>query len=69
MGLPLQTWERLHTKYAEVYADLERLMDPSRNMNRYRNLLIECDIVVDCHDSSLSGHLRSRLWCPSFPSS
>ena len=42
-----QTWERLHIKYVEVYEELERLMDPSRNMNRYRNLLIEFGTFTD----------------------
>ena len=34
-----QTWERLPVKYRRVYETLESLMDPSRNMSKYRQLV------------------------------
>ncbi|KAF8771177.1 Rap guanine nucleotide exchange factor 2 like protein [Argiope bruennichi] len=33
------TWEKLPTKYQKMFSDLQDLMDPSRNMCKYRNLL------------------------------
>ncbi|CAC5366729.1 RAPGEF2 [Mytilus coruscus] len=33
------TWEKLPNKYAKTYNDLRDLMDPSRNMSKYRNLM------------------------------
>ncbi|KAL8569549.1 hypothetical protein ACOMHN_002095 [Nucella lapillus] len=33
------TWEKLPSKYCKMFEDLETLMDPSRNMAKYRNLL------------------------------
>ncbi|XP_076458916.1 rap guanine nucleotide exchange factor 2-like isoform X3 [Babylonia areolata] len=32
-------WEKLPSKYCKMFEDLETLMDPSRNMAKYRNLL------------------------------
>ncbi|XP_046742541.1 rap guanine nucleotide exchange factor 6-like isoform X7 [Diprion similis] len=33
------TWEKLPTKYQRLFNDLEKLMDPSRNMSQYRQLI------------------------------
>ncbi|XP_067136215.1 rap guanine nucleotide exchange factor 6-like isoform X3 [Centruroides vittatus] len=33
------TWEKLPTKYQKIFEDLQDLMDPSRNMCKYRNLI------------------------------
>lgn len=33
------TWEKLPTKYQKMYEDMVDLMDPSRNMSKYRNLI------------------------------
>ncbi|CAL1529208.1 unnamed protein product [Lymnaea stagnalis] len=33
------TWERLPSKYSKLFEDLQSLMDPSRNMAKYRNLI------------------------------
>ncbi|KAK3090078.1 hypothetical protein FSP39_008974 [Pinctada imbricata] len=33
------TWEKLPSKYEKMYNDLKDLMDPSRNMSKYRNLI------------------------------
>ncbi|XP_048248295.1 rap guanine nucleotide exchange factor 6-like isoform X4 [Haliotis rufescens] len=33
------TWERLPSKYYKMFEDLQNLMDPSRNMAKYRNLI------------------------------
>ena len=33
------TWEKLPTKYQKLFQDMQQLMDPSRNMSRYRNLV------------------------------
>ncbi|GFR59964.1 Rap guanine nucleotide exchange factor [Elysia marginata] len=33
------TWERLPSKYLKLFQDLQSLMDPSRNMAKYRNLI------------------------------
>jgi len=34
-----QTWERVPDKYTKLLADLNMIMDPSRNFSRYRNLI------------------------------
>lgn len=33
------TWEKLPSKYSKLFSDLQEVMDPSRNMAKYRNLL------------------------------
>ncbi|XP_063367740.1 rap guanine nucleotide exchange factor 2 [Cydia amplana] len=33
------TWEKLPTKYLKLFNDLQTLMDPSRNMSKYRQLV------------------------------
>ncbi|XP_060720508.1 rap guanine nucleotide exchange factor 2 isoform X4 [Tachysurus vachellii] len=33
------TWERLPAKYEKLFAELQEVFDPSRNMAKYRNLL------------------------------
>lgn len=35
-----QTWEKLPTKYQKLFCDLQDLMDPSRNMSKYRQLVL-----------------------------
>ena len=34
-----QTWEKLPKRYQRLFEDMTDLMDPSRNMSKYRNLL------------------------------
>lgn len=34
------TWEKLPTKYQKLFNDLQELMDPSRNMSKYRQLVM-----------------------------
>lgn len=34
------TWEKLPSKYQKLFNDLQDLMDPSRNMSKYRQLLL-----------------------------
>lgn len=34
-----QTWEKLPSKYQRLFKDMQDLMDPSRNMSKYRNLI------------------------------
>jgi hypothetical protein len=36
------SWQRLATRYQDQYQELEQLMDPSRNMSRYRQMLAAC---------------------------
>ena len=36
------TWERVDVKHEDAFKEMEKLMDPSRNMSRYRNLLVRC---------------------------
>jgi Rap guanine nucleotide exchange factor 2 len=33
------TWEKLPSKYQRLFTEMQQLMDPSRNMSRYRNLV------------------------------
>jgi Rap guanine nucleotide exchange factor 2 len=33
------SWERVPQKYMNLFNDMQALMDPSRNMAKYRNLL------------------------------
>lgn len=47
------TWEKLSKRYTELYAELEQLMDPSRNMSRYRYLL--------------ASSQEAAPWIPFFP--
>lgn len=35
-----QTWEKIPAKYSKLFSDLQDLMDPSRNMSKYRQLII-----------------------------
>ncbi|XP_043208964.1 rap guanine nucleotide exchange factor 6-like, partial [Amphibalanus amphitrite] len=39
VGRLKQTWDKLPTKYQKIYNDMLGLMDPSRNMSKYRNLI------------------------------
>ena len=34
-----QAWDKVPTKYIKLFEDLQDLMDPSRNMSKYRNLV------------------------------
>ncbi|XP_055644439.1 rap guanine nucleotide exchange factor 2 isoform X2 [Toxorhynchites rutilus septentrionalis] len=34
-----QSWEKLPSKYQKLFNDLQELMDPSRNMSKYRQLI------------------------------
>lgn len=34
-----QSWDKLPGKYQRVFSDLQQLMDPSRNMSKYRQLV------------------------------
>ncbi|XP_060519403.1 rap guanine nucleotide exchange factor 6 isoform X4 [Cylas formicarius] len=34
-----QTWDKLPGKYQRIFNDLQQLMDPSRNMSKYRQLI------------------------------
>lgn len=34
-----QTWDKLPSRYVHLFEDLQKLMDPTRNMSRYRNLI------------------------------
>ena len=34
-----QTWEKLPKRYQRLFEDMQDLMDPSRNMSKYRNLI------------------------------
>ncbi|CAH0545985.1 unnamed protein product [Brassicogethes aeneus] len=34
-----QSWDKLPGKYQRVFSDLQQLMDPSRNMSKYRQLI------------------------------
>ena len=38
------SWEKLPSKYVRLFADMQQLMDPSRNMSRYRNLVSADDV-------------------------
>lgn len=33
------SWEKLSSKYQRLFSDLQELMDPSRNMSKYRQLV------------------------------
>ena len=37
------SWEKLPSKYIRLFADMQQLMDPSRNMSRY-NLQLNKDV-------------------------
>lgn len=34
-----QSWDKLPGKYQRIFNELEQLMDPSRNMSKYRQLI------------------------------
>ena len=42
------SWDRLPSKYHRLYKDLEELMNPSRNMSKYRNLIHDDSIQPPC---------------------
>lgn len=33
------TWDKLPSKYQRLFQDLQQIMDPSRNMSKYRQLV------------------------------
>lgn len=46
------SWEKLPSKYQKLYEDMEDLMDPSRNMSKYRNLINSEQVqfpIVSCY--------------------
>lgn len=34
-----QSWDKLPGKYQRIFSELQQLMDPSRNMSKYRQLI------------------------------
>lgn len=34
-----QSWDKLPSKYQRIFCELQQLMDPSRNMSKYRQLI------------------------------
>ena len=38
------SWEKLPTKYARLFSEMQQMMDPSSNMSRYRNLVSGEDV-------------------------
>ena len=38
------SWEKLPSKYQKLFSDMQQLMDPSRNMSRYRHLVNGDDV-------------------------
>jgi RasGEF domain len=51
------TWERLPGKYQKLFSDLQDLMDPIRNMSKYRQLVSSEQSqppVVSSNDSNLN---------------
>ena len=60
-----QTWERLTSKYQRMYQDMQDLMDPSRNMSKYRNLVqnenIQSPIVSNVTNTDLILNIRNNL--------
>ena len=38
------SWEKLPSKYQRLFNEMQQLMDPSRNMSRYRNLVNAEDV-------------------------
>ncbi len=38
------TWEKLPGKYQRLFSEMQQLMDPSRNMSKYRNLVCGEDV-------------------------
>ena len=60
-----QTWERLTSKYQRMYQDMQDLMDPSRNMSKYRNLVqnenIQSPIVSNVTNTNLILNIRNNL--------
>uniref|UniRef100_A0A6A7FVZ9 Rap guanine nucleotide exchange factor 2-like n=2 Tax=Hirondellea gigas TaxID=1518452 RepID=A0A6A7FVZ9_9CRUS len=42
------SWEKLHVKHHRLFIELQDLMDPSRNMSKYRNLIHDDAIEPPC---------------------
>ena len=54
-----QSWDKVPSKYIKLFEDLQDLMDPSRNMSKYRNL-VNSELVSPPMVSYLSFE---SLWC------
>ncbi|XP_022258450.1 rap guanine nucleotide exchange factor 2-like [Limulus polyphemus] len=56
------TWEKLPSKYSKLFKDLSDLMDPSRNMCKYRTL-ISSENTQPPMVSTIKYNVRSRVLC------
>ena len=67
------TWERLPGKYQKLFSDLQDLMDPIRNMSKYRQLVSSEQSqppVVSLKNSNLNlicANLNLSLQIPFYP--
>ena len=66
-----QAWDKVPTKYIKLFEDLQDLMDPSRNMSKYRNLvnseLVSPPLVSDLlvrsfHSSEKGTNVLEKYW-------
>lgn len=60
-----QSWDKLPGKYQRIFSELQQLMDPSRNMSKYRQLIsaeqTQPPIVSTIYD--ILVYLPSRVKC------
>lgn len=60
-----QSWDKLPGKYQRIFSELQQLMDPSRNMSKYRQLVsaeqTQPPIVSTFYD--IFVYLLSRVKC------
>lgn len=67
------TWERLPGKYQKLFSDLQDLMDPIRNMSKYRQLVSseqsQPPVVSSLDPKKLFVNLNSRFFVqiPFYP--
>lgn len=57
-----QTWDKLPSKYQRIFSELQQLMDPSRNMSKYRQL-ISAEQTQPPIVSRLSSRFLSEFTC------
>ena len=59
------SWEKLPSKYQRLFSDLQELMDPSRNMSKYRQLVAseQTQPPIVCFYLSYFNYLIIHLFC------
>lgn len=58
-----QSWDKLPSKYQRIFSELQQLMDPSRNMSKYRQLISAEQTQPPIVSISLCIIDVNMIWC------